>query len=108
MHYSPGEKYEIIRLVEGSDLGVIRTLKQLKINKSNFYNWYNQYVKYGYEGLERKKVKRNASWNTIHEADRDKVVEIALEILKCHLENWPGTLQTTITITLVNPVYIVF
>jgi len=79
MHYSPGEKYEIIRLVEGSDLGVIRTLRQLKVNKSTFYNWYNQYVKYGYEGLERKKVKRNVSWNTINEADRDKVVEIALE-----------------------------
>ena len=27
MHYSQREKYEIIRLVEQSDLGVIRTLK---------------------------------------------------------------------------------
>lgn len=33
MHYTQREKYEIIRLVEDSDLGVIRTLKELKINK---------------------------------------------------------------------------
>ncbi len=79
MHYSQQEKYEIIRIVEGSDLGVIRTLRQLKINKSTFYNWYNQYLRYGYDGLARKKVKRSSSWNKISEADRDKVVEIALE-----------------------------
>jgi putative transposase len=79
MHYSQSEKYEIIRLVEGSDLGVIRTLWQLKINKSTFYSWYNQYLRYGYDGLAKKKVQRNTSWNRIHDADRDKVVEIALE-----------------------------
>lgn len=37
MHYSQTEKYEIIRLVEQSDLGVIRTLRQLKVNKTTFY-----------------------------------------------------------------------
>lgn len=79
MHYNQQEKYEIICLVEGSDLGVIRTLRQLKINKSTFYSWYNQYLHYGYDGLARKKVNRNTSWNRISDADRDKVVEIALE-----------------------------
>jgi len=79
MQYSQQEKYEIIRLVEGSDLGVVRTLGQLKINKSTFYNWYSQYLQYGYDGLARKKVKRNTTWNRISDADRDKVVEIALE-----------------------------
>ena len=34
MHYSQNEKMEIIRLVEQSDLGVIRTLRQLKVNKT--------------------------------------------------------------------------
>ena len=34
MHYSQSEKYELIRLVEQSDLGVNRTLKELKINKT--------------------------------------------------------------------------
>jgi putative transposase len=79
MHYSQAEKYEIIRLVEGSDLGVTRTLRQLKINKSTFYNWYNEYLRNGYDGLTRKKVNRQTSWNQISDADRDKVVEIALE-----------------------------
>ena len=79
MHYSQAEKYEIIRLVEGSDLGVTRTLRQLKINKSTFYNWYNEYLRNGYDGLARKKVNRQTSWNQISDADRDKVVEIALE-----------------------------
>ena len=38
MHYSQREKYEIIRLVEQSDLGVIRTLKELKVNKTTSVN----------------------------------------------------------------------
>ncbi len=53
MHYSQREKYEIIRLVEQSDLGVIRTLKQIKVNKTTFYKWYNAYLNDGYDGLKR-------------------------------------------------------
>lgn len=79
MHYIQNEKYEIIKLVEQSDLGVIRTLKQLKINKTTFYNWYNKYLDLGYDGLARKVSKRSGAWNKICEADRDKVVEISLE-----------------------------
>ncbi len=79
MHYSPSEKYEIIRLVEQSELGVIRTLKELKINKTTFYNWYNAYLEKGYDGLVRKASKSKISWNRINDADRDKVIEIALE-----------------------------
>ena len=79
MHYSQNEKYEIIKLVEQSDLGVIRTLKQLKINKTTFYNWYNKYLDNGYDGLARKVSKRKGAWNKINEADRDKVLEISLE-----------------------------
>jgi putative transposase len=79
MHYSQNEKHEIIKLVEQSDLGVIRTLKQLKINKTTFYNWYNKYLDFGYDGLARKVSKRSGAWNKICEADRDKVVEISLE-----------------------------
>ena len=79
MHYNQSEKYEIIRLVEASDLGVIRTLRQLKINKSTFYKWYSQYSRYGYDGLAKRKVKRQTNWNRISDTDRDKVVEIALE-----------------------------
>ena len=79
MHYSPQEKFEIIKLVENSDLGVIRTLRELKVNKTTFYKWYHQYNEKGYEGLKRRKGSNQAVWNKINEADRDKVVEIALE-----------------------------
>lgn len=79
MHYSPSEKFEIIRIVEQSQLGVNRTLKELKINKTTFYNWYNSYLENGYDGLVRKPSKRKGAWNRIQDADRDKIVEIALE-----------------------------
>ena len=79
MHYSQREKYEIIRLVEQSDLGVIRTLRQLKVNKTTFYKWHNNYQNNGYDGLKRRSSSQRYSWNRINEADRDKVVEIALE-----------------------------
>lgn len=71
MHYSQQEKYEIIRLVEDSELGVIRTLRELKINKTTFYIWYKAYNEKGYDGLARKKSERSGSWNKINEADRD-------------------------------------
>ena len=51
MRFTPQEKMEIIRIVEGSELGVNRTLKQLGIHKSTFYNWYQQYQENGYDGL---------------------------------------------------------
>jgi putative transposase len=79
MHYSQKEKYELIRLVEQSDLGVIRTLRELKVNKTTFYKWYNSYLENGYDGLSRKRTRSNSTWNRINQADRDKVVEIALE-----------------------------
>lgn len=79
MHYSQSEKMEIIHLVERSDLGVIRTLRQLKVSKTTFYKWYNAYQQYGYDGLARKSLNRKEVWNKINSADRDKVVEIALE-----------------------------
>ena len=37
MHHTQSEKMEIIRLVEQSDTGVIRTLKDLKVHKTTFY-----------------------------------------------------------------------
>ncbi len=73
MHYSQREKYEIIRLVEQSDLGVIRTLKQIKVNKTTFYKWYNAYLNDGYDGHKRKQSVREHSWNRIK-----KLIEIKL------------------------------
>ena len=79
MHYSQAEKMEIIRLVEQSDLGVIRTLWEPKINKSTFYKWYNAYLEKGFDGLARKHNKRCGGWNKINQADRNTVVEMAIE-----------------------------
>ena len=39
MRYSQAEKMEIIRMVEGSDLSVVRTLGELDVNRSSFYEW---------------------------------------------------------------------
>ena len=38
MRYSPEEKMEIIRMVDGSELGVKRTLQELGIARSTFYS----------------------------------------------------------------------
>lgn len=79
MHYTQEEKYEIIRLVEESELGINRTLKEIGLHKTTFYNWYNAYLEQGYDGLARKKSRKIGTWNKISEADRDQVVEIALD-----------------------------
>ena len=69
MHYSQTEKYEIIQLVEKSDLGVSRTLRELKVNKTTFYNLYKAYLKKGFEGLARKPSARKGIWNKINHED---------------------------------------
>jgi transposase InsO family protein len=78
MHYSQSEKLEIIRLVESSELGVSRTLKEIGINRSTFYKWYDSYVKYGKESLKSKK-RNHVQWNQIPDQIRSKIVELALE-----------------------------
>lgn len=77
MHYSQSEKMEIIRIVEGSQIGVVRTLRELGIHPSVFYKWYNSYKEKGYDGLARKK--RRQFWNEIPPWEKDRVVETALE-----------------------------
>jgi hypothetical protein len=39
------EKMEIIRLVEGTDLPVRATLRQMNIPRSTFYGWYQRYIR---------------------------------------------------------------
>lgn len=51
MRYSQAEKMEIIRMVEGSSLPVVRTLRELDVNRSSFYDWYRRYTEHGYDGL---------------------------------------------------------
>ena len=40
MRHTAAEKYELIRLVEGSDLPVRQTLRELCVQRSTFYTWY--------------------------------------------------------------------
>jgi len=79
MRFTQGEKYEIIRIVESSELGVSRTLQELGINKSTFYEWYRRYRQYGYDGLAPVQPKRRVFWNQIPPRERQQVVELALE-----------------------------
>jgi transposase InsO family protein len=79
MRRSASEKMEIIRIVEGSELGVKRTLEELGISRSTFYEWYKRYLQDGYEGLLPKNVKRRSFWNRIPQKERSRVIETALE-----------------------------
>ena len=79
MRFSQQEKYEIIRLVETSEIGVNRTLKEIGIHKSTFYNWYRKYLDKGFEGLAPKSRARNTYWNKIPEKIRTNVVNMALD-----------------------------
>jgi len=79
MRFNQAEKYEIIRIVEGSELGVNRTLHELGIHKSTFYAWYNRYKQYGYDGLSPRQADRKFFWNQIPSEEKQKVVELALE-----------------------------
>ena len=80
MRFTQNEKYEIIQLVEDSELGVNRTLGELDIPKRTFYNWYGKYSKHGYDGLAPKERTTNSQWNRIPDKVRNEVVELALEV----------------------------
>lgn len=79
MTYTPTEKLEIIRLVEGSSLSVTATLRELGIGKATFYDWYARYAEHGLDGLARKAPTAKKFWNRIPDEVRQLVVEVALE-----------------------------
>lgn len=79
MRYTPSEKLEVIRLVEGSDLPAKRALAQLGVSRSTFYEWYRRYLDEGPAGLEARSSQRRRFWNRIPDFERGRVVEIALE-----------------------------
>jgi len=97
MRFSQTEKMEIIKIVQESELGVNRTLKELGIHKSTFYQWYGRYQDEGYDGLAPRKRAVNSQWNRIPDDHRQKVVEIALDLpelspreLACHITDNKG------------------
>ena len=79
MRRTASEKLEVIRLVEGTELSVRATLRQLGIPKSTFYGWYQRYLESGFDGLHDKKPARTAGWNRIAKAIKDQVLDLALE-----------------------------
>lgn len=78
MRYSPAEKMEIIRLVEGSALPAKRTIEELDVPRSSFYRWYRAYLEGGYDGLENQSSSPRRFWNRIPDWERERVVESAL------------------------------
>jgi putative transposase len=79
MRFSQQEKYEIIRLVTGSDLSANRTIKELGLQKRTFYNWYARYLEGGYDGLATRATDRRQTWNKIPQRERCRVIDEALE-----------------------------
>jgi Transposase and inactivated derivatives len=91
MRFTQQEKYEIIKLVEGSDLSINKTLKEFGIHKRTFYNWYSRYVDGGFDALSNKRNQRRV-WNKIPPEEKASVIQVALDIphlspreLACHI-----------------------
>lgn len=93
MTLSASEKYEVIRLVEESELPVRRTLNELGVNRSSFYRWYKAYRDYGYEGLVSQSKSPRQFWNKLPESVKEQCLEVALE----HPELSPRELAWHIT-----------
>ena len=60
MRLTAAKKQEMIRLVEGSDLPVRHTLRELQVPRSTFYTWYRRYAEGGLNGLTPRPVGRPA------------------------------------------------
>ena len=78
MRRTAAEKYALIRLVEGSELPVRRTLRELRINRSTFCTWYHRYLQRGRAGLEPNPSAARRYWNRIPPRVRQRIVEAAL------------------------------
>ena len=72
------EKGEVIRLVEGSELSVRQTLRELQVPRATFYTWYRRYAEGGLEALAPQPAAVRRHWNRIPPRIRQKVVDSAL------------------------------
>ena len=82
VRFTASAKMEVIRLVEGPDLSVQRTLRGLGIHRSTFYAWYRRYAEQGYEGLIAKKPARRRYWNRIPQMAREQFAATVREHTK--------------------------
>ncbi len=94
MRRAASEKMEIIRLVEGTDLPVRATLRQLGVPRSTFYGWYQRYLALGFDGLHDKKPAKRPRWNAIPEKVQKQVLELALERTELSPRELPATTPT--------------
>lgn len=78
MRYTQSEKMEIIRLIQGSQLGVKRTLEELDVPRSSFYRWYKRYQEEGYDGLANRPPNSRRFWNKIPDYEKQRVIDVAL------------------------------
>jgi hypothetical protein len=70
---------EIIRLVEGADLPVRATLRQMGVPRSTFYGGVQRYEEMGFDGLHDKNPAPQPRWNKIPKTVHDEVlVDMAL------------------------------
>ena len=79
MRRTASEKREIIRLVEGTELPVRATLRQLGVPRSTFYGWYQRYVEQGFDGLHDQKPAKQPRWNADPSPVQQQVLDLALE-----------------------------
>ncbi|SFM84594.1 Homeodomain-like domain-containing protein [Nitrosomonas communis] len=79
MKYSASEKFEIISLVEQSNLSVRQTLLQLGMRKSTFYHWLKRYQSEGIDGLEDQKPRPRLVWNKLPEDQKAAMIRLALD-----------------------------
>ncbi len=78
MRLTAAEKQEMIRLVEGSDLPVRHTLRELQVPRATFYTWYRRYAEGGLNGLTPRPSVARRYWNRIPPRVRQRVVDAAL------------------------------
>ncbi len=78
MRLTAGEKREVIRLVEESELPARQTLRELQVPRTTFYRWYRRYRVEGVEGLTPRPSAAQRYWNRIPLAIRQRVVDLAL------------------------------
>jgi len=77
MRLSAAEKQDIIHLVDYSDLGVNRTLRELGIHKNTFYKCYKAYTDKGIDGLQPPQRGNRQQWNTIPQEQKNVEAELA-------------------------------
>ena len=80
MRLTAAEKAEVIRLVEGSDLPVRQTLRELQVPRATFYTWYCRYAAGGLAGLAARPPAARRHWNRIPPRVRQQVVDRALAV----------------------------